>query len=181
MAVYEGPIRAAIQALKYRRRRALAEPLGGLLATQGAGDPALRATCVVPVPLHPSRLAARGFNQADLLARPVAVRLGLPCVPDALRRIRQESPQAESDAVSRRTNVLRAFAPGPARPWGTVLLVDDVFSTGSTVSACADVLLEAGASRVVVLTLARAVLRCLSQAAREGCPRKGPRPRERQG
>ncbi|MDR7549481.1 MAG: double zinc ribbon domain-containing protein [Armatimonadota bacterium] len=82
VAAYEGPIRAAIQALKYRRRRALAEPLGRLLAAGGAGDATPRATCVVPVPLHPSRLAARGFNQADLLARPVAVRLGLPYVPD---------------------------------------------------------------------------------------------------
>jgi ComF family protein len=113
---------------------------------------------VVPVPLHPARLAERGFNQAELLARPVAEALKVRCEIGALRRLGGEA-QAGLRAPDRRHNVLRAFAPGPVGVRGTVVLVDDVFSTGSTASACAAALLTAGAERVAVFTLARAVLR----------------------
>ena len=113
---------------------------------------------VVPVPLHPARLRERGFNQAELLAGPVAKALGVPCLQAAMRRLGIEA-QAGLHADARRHNVVGAFVPGPERVWGKVLLVDDVFSTGATAGACARALLAAGADQVIVLTLARAVLR----------------------
>jgi ComF family protein len=114
---------------------------------------------VVPVPLHPARLADRGYNQAELLARPLSLTLKLPCLPGAVRRLTQEQPQVALDAMARRRNVAGAFAPGPSAVGGAMLLIDDVFSTGSTAGACARALRAGGASRVAVLTLARAVLR----------------------
>lgn len=162
---YEDPLREAVHALKFRGRRTAADPLGMLLADLAPPQMTAGVGAVVPVPLHPGRMATRGFNQAELLARPLAARLGVPCLPRALVRLRQESPQAELDADARRRNVADAFAPGHPAVAGTVLLVDDVFSTGSTADACARVLRAHGASRVVVLTLARAVLRHARQAA----------------
>lgn len=158
LAAYEGALREAICAMKFRRQKVVAAPLGRLLARFAPQEILPGVQAVVPVPLHPDRLAARGFNQAELLARPVAEAIGVPCFSDALRRVRQEAAQADLGGADRWHNVEEAFAPSvPVR--GTVLLVDDVFSTGATAAACARALVEAGAERVVVLTLARAILR----------------------
>lgn len=165
VAAYEGGLREAICSLKYRRQKAVATPLGRLLACFAPQEVLHGVEAVVPVPLHPGRLAERGFNQAELLARPVAEAIGTPCLPDALRRLRHEAPQAELGAVDRWHNVEGTFEPGSERIPGTVLLVDDVFSTGATAAACARALVEAGAERVVVLTLARAILRGVSRPA----------------
>lgn len=164
VAAYEGALREAICALKFRRQKAIAKPLGRLLARFAPQEILQGVGTVIPVPLHPDRLAERGFNQAELLARPVAQGIGVPCLPDALRRVRQEAAQAELGAADRWHNVEEAFEPG-GRVRGTVLLVDDVFSTGATAAACARALAEAGAERVVILTLARAILRGFSRAA----------------
>lgn len=167
LAVYEGPLREAVHALKYQGVRRVGEALGALLAEGMPPEVARGVGAVVPVPLHPSRLRDRGYNQAELLARPVARRLGAPCLPAALQRCRQESPQARSSAAARRVNVEGAFAPGGQAVWGTVLLVDDVFSTGATADACARALRAAGARQVHVVTLARAVLRVQVRDLRE--------------
>ncbi|MDI6773311.1 MAG: ComF family protein [bacterium] len=159
LAVYEGRLRRAISGLKFRGRKAAAGVLGGLLAAMTPLEITRGVGVVVPVPLHPSRLRARGFNQSELLARPVALMLGVPCAARALRRVHQDRPQVELRACARVGNVRNAFAPGEGTVAGTVLLVDDVFSTGSTAAACALALQDAGADRVVVLTLARAVRR----------------------
>jgi len=170
LAVYEGRLRRAISGLKFHGRKAAAGVLGGLLAAMAPPEITRGVGVVVPVPLHPTRLRARGFNQAELLAGPVAVALGVPCAARALRRVHQDHPQVELRARARVGNVRNAFAPGEGAVSGTVLLVDDVFSTGSTAAACALALRDAGADRVVVLTLARAVKR--SRTATPPGPRR---------
>lgn len=151
---YEGVLREILHALKYRRRRSLARPLGHLMAT--AGESVLSgADFVVPVPLHLFRQYARGFNQAAELAR----HLGVPVLP-ALRRTRATVTQTDLPETARQANVCGAFSARGRIPRGSVLvLVDDVSTTGATLDACAEVLLGAGAREVRGLTAARAVAR----------------------
>ena len=157
---YEGSLRAVIHALKYRGQRTAAGELGRRLH----GDPAARAVldgaaALVPVPLHPRRLAERGFNQAALLAEDLARRSGVPACERALVRREDTPSQAGLSAAARRANVARAFAVRQrARVDGRVIvLVDDVHTTGATARACARALEEAGAAEVRLLTVARVV------------------------
>ena len=147
-----------MHALKFEGKTALARPLGDLLAEAGSAMLAVGAVdCLVPVPLHPSREAERGFNQSVLLANRVGRRWGVPVERRALRRRRPTLSQTDLDAERRRANVRGAFtlSRSAAVEGRHVLLIDDVFTTGATVAECARVLLEAGASAVGVLTLAR--------------------------
>ena len=157
-ARYEGAARQVIWALKYQGQRRLAEPLGGLLA-HAANRLAAHVALVLCVPLHATRRRERGYNQAELLARVCGRRLGLPVRPDLLERVRATPPQVGLSAADRRTNVAGAFATtarAPAALSGrSVLLVDDVSTTGATLTAAATPLLEAGASSVWGLTVAR--------------------------
>ena len=107
----------------------------------------------MPVPLHRSRLRKRGFNQAGLLAQSVAQRINAT-VSDTLKVVRSTRDQVELSAAQRRANVAGAYrASGPLR--GRVLLIDDVFTTGATMSACASTLVRAGAREVHALSLCR--------------------------
>jgi ComF family protein len=163
VGAYRDGLRAAIHALKFRGRVAVAAPLGALLAERGAalagltGEAPTLVDAVVPVPLHPGRLAERGFNQAELLAAPCARAWGRPLVTGALVRTRPTRPQTELDAVERGTNVAGAFAVRrPAAVAGQrVVLVDDVLTTGATARAAARALRDGGAAAVGVLVLAR--------------------------
>ena len=122
-----------------------------MLGVLYAGD---RFDAVVPVPLHRSRLRRRGFNQAELLARGVARKINAP-VSGTLQVVRRIGDQVELSAAGRRANVAGAFrARGSVR--GRVLLIDDVFTTGATMSACAETLMGAGAQEVHALSLCRA-------------------------
>ena len=151
-----GPIQRAIHYLKYRHGYALAEPLGELMAEYWQKHP-LPADVIVPVPLHPSRLRARGYNQAALLVWALARRIGLPVDEEALFRVRATASQMRLKAGDRRRNVQDAFYCPPSRMDGRrVLLIDDVCTTGATLEACADVLRAGGARAVWALTLARA-------------------------
>jgi ComF family protein len=158
-------MREAIHALKFGGRPVLATPLGRLLAEAGAralpAPPADWADGLIPVPLHPARLAERGFNQAELLAAPCAARWRVPVLTRVLVRTRPTLPQTDLDPAARRANVRDAFrVPRPAAVEGRrLLLVDDVLTTGATVGAAARALRAAGAATVGVLTLARVVLR----------------------
>jgi competence protein ComFC len=113
----------------------------------------MRFDAVVPVPLHRSRLRKRGFNQAELLAGGVAEKMKAT-VSDTLEVVRSTRDQVELSAAQRRANVAGAYsATGPLR--GKILLVDDVFTTGATMSACAASLVRAGADEVHALSLCR--------------------------
>lgn len=152
---FEGVVRRAVHELKYRGRRMLAEPLGALLAHDVRALSWPRCS-IVPTPLHRQRERARGYNQAALLARALAGRLGWPLLENGLVRQRDTRSQVGLDGQARRHNVQGAFRwqgaePAPAQ----VLLLDDVYTTGATMEACAQALREAGADEVRGLALAR--------------------------
>jgi len=165
VAEYRDGMREAIHGLKFGNRPLLATPLGRLLAEAGTRalpvPPADWAEGLVPVPLHPARLAERGFNQAELLAAPCGTRWRVPVLSRALIRARATLPQTDLDPAARRVNVRDAFrVPRPAAVRDRrLLLVDDVHTTGATAAAAAHALREAGAAAVGVLTLARVVRR----------------------
>jgi ComF family protein len=148
-------LRQLIHLYKYRKVRTLAGPLGDLLLRALPRDEAF--DCVTPVPLHWRRRWQRGFNQADLLARWVASRTGIPRTR-LLRRLRFTASQSSLSNTRRQRNVSAAFAcRRPDQAAGRkILLIDDVMTTGSTAAACARALKRAGAARVALLTLARA-------------------------
>lgn len=152
---YAPPLRDAIHLLKYRGKVTLAGTLGDLMA-EGYEPPAALEV-IVPVPLHPARLRDREFNQSLLLADRLNRRLGLRVSPMGLVRLHATTPQTELSRSARLKNLRHAFAvPDPDRLAGkTVLLVDDVFTTGATVNECAKTLRKAGAGDVFVVTLAR--------------------------
>jgi ComF family protein len=157
VGLLEGPLRRAVHRLKYRggtaAGRHLAELLAGAVATldvhRRGGGPA-----VVPVPLHPDRERERGYNQAALLAAPLADRLGLPYRPTFLQRWRPTSPQVGLSRQARRENVQGAFL-ATADVDQAILLVDDVVTTGSTLASAGAACLAAGAPVVYAATLAR--------------------------
>jgi len=152
---YEGALRKLIHLFKYSGVTPLASKLGALL--NGALPREQRFDVIIPMPLHWRKRLERGFNQSELLARFVSRRTGIP-IANALRREKRTDPQAGLTRAQRRLNVAGAF--GVSRrseiQGRHVLLIDDVFTTGATASACAAVLKRAGAQRVTVLTLARA-------------------------
>ncbi len=156
-ARYAGTIREALHALKFSGRRALARPLADLLLEQCGGVLPGGIAAVVPVPLARDREYLRGFNQARLLAEPVARRLGVPLEPRWLARVRETCPQSDLSAAERRANVRGAFRASPAVMGRDVLVVDDVLTTGATLADCARALREGGAGRIGVLTVARVV------------------------
>jgi ComF family protein len=153
------PLGVALRALKYGRRRALAQPLSMLLADRFPLDPS-DYDVVAPVPLHLERLRGRGFNQALLLAREPARRFALPVDPALMVRVRSTPPQVGLDEAERRRNVRRAFALTVGRrvEGSRILLVDDVCTSTATVDACASVLAQEGAASIDVLVVARALL-----------------------
>ena len=158
---FDDVLRDVVHGLKFQGRRTLATRLGPLLR-EAAGDLLDAADAVVPVPLHPWRQWRRGYNQSDLLA----ATLGCP-VWHVLRRRRATPPQTALDRHARQDNVRHAFALGGWMPGGasrarrrivgcTLVLVDDVLTTGATLEACARVLIEGGARGVRAVTVARA-------------------------
>jgi ComF family protein len=148
---YEGVGKEIVHDLKYRGYKKVVGKLAVPLMLQALGDG--RFDAVVPVPLHRSRLRKRGFNQAELLARGVAEGINAT-LSDTLKVVRSTRDQVELSAAQRRANVAGAYrAVGPVR--GKVLLIDDVFTTGATMSACAATLARAGAREVHALSLCR--------------------------
>ncbi len=155
-AEHSGILREMVQALKYENARLLARPLGERLAAcLEAQDWTI--DMIVPVPLHTSRLRERGYNQSQLLGEHVAALTGIGCIPAALQRIRATQSQVTMTAQERLTNVRDAFTANPSSAAGrTILLIDDVYTTGATLSACAEALLLVGALAVYGLTVTAA-------------------------
>lgn len=156
--LFEGVVRDAIHALKYRGADHIAELLAVKMADAWQyynmmGD------VLIPVPLHPEREAQRGYNQATLLARALAPQISVPLAEDLLFRVRPTRSQTHLDRVARWENVADAFAcPDSVDLSGlSVILIDDVATTGATLDACAAALLTRGVRQVGALTLAHAI------------------------
>ena len=159
-AIYEGALIRAIVLLKFEEMTPLGHWFGERLAELvRRGEEELAADVVVPVPLHRQRQRERGYNQADLIARPLARRLGLPCRPVLLVRTKPRPDKLHLSLEERWSSVRGAFAakPGSRVDNLRVLLVDDVMTTGATLDACARALRRAGARTVIGLTVARAL------------------------
>ncbi len=155
LAVYEEPLRTVIHGMKYGRMWRLARPLGYMAAVRIAPVLGETSPCVTYVPMHPRRRRVRGYDHAELLARAVAEALGLPLLR-LLERTRHTLSQTTLDLRGRRENVRGAFRATTGRtPCGEVVLVDDVMTTGCTLSECAGVLRRAGVKRVFACVVAR--------------------------
>jgi ComF family protein len=156
----EGPVRQLVHRLKYYDRMELAKPLGNWMARAGS-ELLVEAELLVPVPLHRARLAARRFNQANALAQAISARCGVPVDPFVLTRVKPTLPQVGLSRAQRALNLQGAFqiAEGmAARTEGrSIVLIDDVMTSGATANAASRALLRGGARQVDVLVFARAL------------------------
>jgi ComF family protein len=151
----EGAIKEAIHAFKYRNIRSAAPELGQLLAQHLKSHP-MPGEVLAPVPLHPRRLRSRGYNQATLLARELGKRYGLPVNERLLAQTQNTPPQVQTSSREERHHNMAGSFECISKAGGlTVILVDDVTTTGSTLSACAAALKEGGAASVWGLALAK--------------------------
>jgi ComF family protein len=160
VGLYEKTLLTAIHLFKYRGKIGIGEVLGEIMADYAGGQWDMTVfSLIIPVPLHRKRLRERGFNQAVILARQIAKRFSLPLDFMTLRRERFTAPQVGLGREERCANVRMAFAVRkPEKLAGRkILLVDDVTTTGSTLTECASVLTQAKAESVAILTLARAL------------------------
>lgn len=155
VASHDDPLRLAIHRYKYDGWHALAGPLAALLVAALADLPAVDR--VIPVPSHPLRLSSRGYDHTERLAREVAARLRLPLDATAVYRVRDTAHQArQTSPTERRANVASAFAARPLPAGASLLLIDDVYTSGSTMTECARTLRNAGAIAVWGAVITRA-------------------------
>ena len=157
VGMYEGALRESVLLLK--RQPYVPREVETLLRDVVKREPLSRSTRVIPVPLHPKRLKTRGFNQASIIGQTVSKALKLPLDEVSLVRVSTtEKYRAGMDTKGRRDTVAGAFRVAHPRlvAGESILLVDDVFTTGATISACGEALMAAGAGNVFVLTVARA-------------------------
>ncbi len=161
-SVYDGPLRHAIHQLKYRHVEALGPPLGEHLANRATADGLIPShwqaiDAIVPMPIARARRRQRGYNQTELIARPLATMQNLPLLTDVLQRTGRATAQVGLTLDARRANVHETSftAVDQSRIAGkTLLLIDDVFTTGTSVDACARALrAPGGAATVYVLAL----------------------------
>jgi len=157
---YEEELKDIVLLLKYRRFAVLARPLAAFAEAALAEEDGLwiEADALVPVPLHKARERERGFNQSRAIAKELGRRMGFPLHDRNLVRVRDTPPQASLEAGERQGNVRNAYAVrDPRRIAGrTLVLVDDVYTTGATLRECSRVLAAAGARDVRALTIAQA-------------------------
>ena len=159
---YDATSKGQLLAFKYHDKTQLAPVFGEWLAHAIAADYATKTQAIIPVPLHYSRLLGRRYNQAALLAHALGKRINLPVLPDTLQRTRKTPPQSGMSRRQRIDNMRAAFRVAPQKcpqiKGKSVILVDDVMTTGATLDACARALHDAGVPDVYVLTIARTVI-----------------------
>lgn len=159
MGKYEGPLLEALHLFKYRKNITAGERLAKMMSRWALDLPDLHDfDLVVPVPLHPAKLRKRGFNQSLILARRISQTCSIPLDATILVKVSDGDPQVELGRKERKANVRNRFtlAKGKSASGLKILLIDDVYTTGSTVGECARILLKGGAREAAVLTLARA-------------------------
>lgn len=154
---YLGPIPRAIHQLKYEGQFAVAHPLAHIMQSAWQSEWPL-PELLIPVPLHPTRQKKRSFNQSALLAKSISNSMEIEYLPDALYRVRQTPPQVGLSARDRQKNVEDAFWANNKVAERSVLLIDDVYTTGATLSSAAFALRRAGARSVAGFTLAKSTL-----------------------
>jgi ComF family protein len=148
--LYEGTLRKAIHLLKFNGIKRLSKPLCTLLMKL----PLPESDIIIPVPLHLKRLRQREFNQTALIGRRLSTELGIPMIMNCLTKAKETAAQTSLKRDERLKNVKKTFAVLKNLDGKNVLLIDDVITTGATVKECSDVLIKAGAKKVVVLALA---------------------------
>ncbi len=170
--VYEGEIRRALHELKFGNCSAYAKPIGELVA---AALPQYYLfsdyDMIVPVPLHPKRLRERGYNQAELIAKTISKRLGVTIYDDVLFRIKDTKRQMTLSRALRQSNVKNAFFADEASVSGKrILLIDDIYTAGATVSECTDELLRKGATEVSAIVVCANFIKDYADAPRIQIP-----------
>jgi len=156
-AVFDSPIQNGLHTMKYRRNIGFGESIA-MQMMDFVCSLHWPVEILIPVPLGKKRLKERGYNQVGLVARPLAYQMGWPYEPDALWKTRETRSQVGLTISQRRENVHNAYQADPKVVKGkSILIMDDVATTGSTISACTEALLCAGAQEVYVLTIARAL------------------------
>ena len=156
-AVFDSPVQNALHTLKYRRNISLGDSIA-LSMMDFMQSLAWEIDMLVPAPLGGERFRERGYNQVALVARPLAYEMEWEYAPEALQKVRETRSQVGLTVLERRENVSKAYQADRGRVnRKTVLLMDDVSTTGSTISSCTEALLAAGAREVYALTMARAL------------------------
>ncbi len=157
--IYAAPLDALITGLKFRQQLHCARLLGGLLAQHLRENLHPCPECIVPVPLHPSRLRERGYNQALELARPLAHTLGIKLEKNLVQRVRPTRPQTDLKLASRAANLRKAFRINSLVAYKHIAIVDDVITSGHTVNALVNEFCRLGVEKVEVWAIARAIYR----------------------
>jgi len=153
---YLYPVNRLIQHMKFNQGLNIANHLGGMLSKLLPNESSALPDCIMPVPLHSSRLISRGYNQSVEIARPLSRQLGVKLDISSCKRVRATAPQADLPAKKRKQNVRNAFSVSKKINYSHVLLVDDVITTGSTINELARMLSLAGVEQIDALTVARA-------------------------
>jgi len=156
-AVFDYPVQNALHTLKYRRNMGIGDALAHQMA-EFVNNLGLDVDMVIPIPLGKLRLKERGYNQVALVARPLAIELGLDYAPQGLWKSRETRSQVGLNIYQRRENVSKAYQADVKIVNGrSILLMDDVATTGSTILSSTEALLSAGARDVYAITIARAL------------------------
>lgn len=152
---YKGMGKVLLHKLKYEGRTGLARVIAGLMEERLKNE-GLKTDAIIPVPIHEKKLEARGFNQSYMIAEELGRRLGRPVI-DCMERTRETKAQYNLDKVQRQMNIVDAFSVRiryNIDKYKSILLLDDIYTTGSTVNECSKTLKEAGAGAIYVITAA---------------------------